>query len=124
MIRAGLAGLALLIAGTAGAQDPEGGATATASGALLRGLDKISGQTVDVEMMSGTTGQLMGLEVELADCRYPVDNPTGDAFAFMVIRDPGQPEPLFSGWMFASSPALNALDHNRYDIWVIRCITS
>ena len=30
-------------------------------------------------------------------------------------------EPLFSGWMFASSPALNALEHPVYDVWVIDC---
>ncbi|MGB0800115.1 MAG: DUF2155 domain-containing protein, partial [Planktomarina sp.] len=28
------------------------------------------------------------------------------------------------GWMVASSPALNALEHPRYDIWVLRCKTS
>jgi len=30
----------------------------------------------------------------------------------------------FSGWMFADSPALSALDHPRYDLWVINCTTS
>lgn len=93
-------------------------------GAVLRGLDKVNGQTVDVELGAGSTDRVMGLEVELADCRYPADNPTGDAFAYVVIREPGQVDALFSGWMIASSPALNALDHNRYDVWVIRCITS
>lgn len=128
MIRAALAGLALLTASAAGAQDqdqsqsPEG--ALSGRGAVLRGLDKVNGQTVDVELGSGSTDRVLGLEVELADCRYPADNPTGDAFAFMVIRDPNKVEALFSGWMIASAPALNALDHNRYDIWVIRCITS
>ena len=32
-------------------------------------------------------------------------------------------ERLFDGWMIASSPALNALDHPRYDVWVIGCDT-
>jgi len=32
-------------------------------------------------------------------------------------------KPVFKGWMIASSPALNALDHPRYDVWVLRCIT-
>ena len=30
-------------------------------------------------------------------------------------------ELLFSGWMFASSPGLSALEHPVYDVWVIRC---
>jgi hypothetical protein len=31
-------------------------------------------------------------------------------------------DPVFSGWMVASSPALSALDHPRYDVWVLNCI--
>jgi hypothetical protein len=31
--------------------------------------------------------------------------------------------PVFSGWMIASSPALNAMDHPRYDVWLLRCQT-
>lgn len=97
---------------------------ASGQGAVLRGLDKLNGQTLDGELFSGGGRALMGLEVELADCRYPIDNPTGDAFAYLTIREAGKPEVLFEGWMIASAPALNALDHSRYDIWVLRCITS
>lgn len=129
MIRAALALIALLAAPPAPAQqaDDQTGAeegAVSGRGAVLRGLDKVNGKTVDVELGSGRTDRVLGLDVELADCRYPADNPTGNAFAYMVIREPGQAEPLFSGWMIATAPALNALDHNRYDIWVIRCITS
>ncbi len=92
-------------------------------GATLRGLDKVSGQTVDVEMQNGQTGAVFGLDVALGDCRYPIDNPTGDAFAYLTIWEKGKSEQLFDGWMIATSPALNALDHARYDVWVIRCIT-
>ena len=45
----------------------------------------------------------------------------GTAFAYLVIRDDNREERLFEGWMFASAPALNALDHARYDIWVLGC---
>ncbi len=92
-------------------------------GAMLRGLDKVNGQTVDVELQTGQTQAVFGLDVALGDCRYPVDNPTGDAFAFLTIWEQGKAEQLFDGWMIATSPALNALDHSRYDVWVIRCIT-
>ena len=37
------------------------------------------------------------------------------------IRDVRETAPRFSGWMFASSPALSALDHPRYDVWVVSC---
>lgn len=93
-------------------------------GAILRGLDKVSGQSVDVEMQNGQTGEVFGLDVALGDCRYPVDNPTGDAFAYLTIWEKGRTDQLFDGWMIATSPALNALDHARYDVWVMRCITA
>lgn len=97
---------------------------ATASGALLRGLDRVSGVLTDLEITNGATVRLGPLEVTLGECRYPVDNPAGDAYAYLVIRsDPGS-VPLFEGWMIASSPALNAMDHRRYDIWVLRCMIS
>ncbi len=92
-------------------------------GAMLRGLDKVSGQTVDVEMQSGQTEAIFGLDVALGDCRYPAENPTGDAFAYLTIWEKSKTDQLFDGWMIATSPALNALDHSRYDVWVIRCIT-
>ncbi|WP_282169164.1 DUF2155 domain-containing protein [Ruegeria atlantica] len=93
-------------------------------GAMLRGLDKVSGQTVDVEMRNGQTLPVFGLDVALGDCRYPADNPTGDAFAYLTIWEKGRTDQLFDGWMIATSPALNALDHARYDVWVMRCITA
>lgn len=96
---------------------------ASGPGAMLRGLDKVNGQTVDIEMQNGQTEAIFGLDVALADCRYPAENPTGDAFAYLTIWEKDKSDQLFDGWMIATSPALNALDHSRYDVWVIRCIT-
>ena len=95
-----------------------------AAGAVLRALDKVSGATTDIELSTGQQGQMFALEVVLSECRYPAGNPAGDAYAFLTIRAPADREALFSGWMVASSPALSALDHARYDVWVLRCITS
>ncbi|WP_109463996.1 DUF2155 domain-containing protein [Albibacillus kandeliae] len=123
MIRA-LAAAAVLLTAPAVAQDQGAERVASGQGAVLRGLDKVSGQTVDVEIYSGGGAAVLGLEVEMADCRYPVDNPTGDAFAFVTVHETEKPDILFRGWMIASAPALNALDNSRYDVWVLRCITS
>ena len=87
----------------------------------LRGLDKISGEVVDMQLAAGQSALLGRLEVTLQECRYPRDNPAGDAYAFLEIGEPERAERLFRGWMFASSPALSAMDHPRYDVWVIRC---
>ncbi|PQO21961.1 DUF2155 domain-containing protein [Rhodobacteraceae bacterium WD3A24] len=93
-------------------------------GAVLRGLDKFAGEATDIELRPGESAGLGTLTITLDECRYPVANPASDAFAHLTIRDGEQGPPLFDGWMIASSPALNALDHARYDVWVLRCITS
>lgn len=95
-----------------------------AQGATLKGLDKMSGQVADIPINTGETVAFGRIEISLGECRYPEDNPTGEAYAWMTIRDPRQDSILFDGWMVASSPALNALDHARYDVWVIRCTTA
>jgi len=96
----------------------------SATGGVLRALDKISGQTTDIEISAGSAARFGNLQIVMADCRYPAGNPSGDAFAFLVIHEEGKDVPVYSGWMIASSPALNALDHARYDVWVMRCTTS
>lgn len=114
MIRATI--LALLLALPAGAQE-----VARGSGAVLRGLDKVSGRTTDLNLNVGEAVRFGRLEVRLGECRYPVGNPSADAFAQLTITDLSQNVTLFSGWMIASSPALSALDDARYDVWVISC---
>ena len=111
MIRA--AALVLALASPAAAQVSPG------SGAVLRGLDKIDGRVADLDVRAGGTVQFGRIEITLGECRYPSRNPAGDAFAWLVIEQDG--ERLFDGWMIASSPALNALDHPRYDVWLLRC---
>ena len=98
--------------------------TSTAAGAILRGLDKVSGAVTDFDMRLGDAANLGNLTIELTDCRFPSDNPSGDAFALVKVSAEGLENAAFEGWMVASSPALSALDHPRYDVWVIRCRTS
>ena len=94
---------------------------ALGSGAELRGLDKVSGDVTEIMLPLGGTATVGKIEMTLGECRYPEDNRAGEAFAWLSIRDPRRDSLLFEGWMVASSPALNALDHARYDVWVIRC---
>ncbi len=90
-------------------------------GAILRGLDRITGAVGDFQMDIGETLQFERLEVTLEACRYPPNDVNKDAFALLKIRDIREEDDAFYGWMFASSPALSALDHPRYDIWVLSC---
>ncbi len=95
----------------------------SANGAVLRALDKMSGVSRDVDIVRGQTVRVGSLDVVLNDCRYPAGNPSGDAFAELEIKETKSEKTLFSGWMIASAPALSALEHPRYDIWVMRCST-
>lgn len=121
MIRA--LALAVLLAGPAAAQ---GTAVETreAGGAVLRTLDKTSGEVIDVEIGVGQTMAYGPLQVTLHECRYPAGDKARDAFVLLQIVDARRVEELFAGWMIASSPALNALEHRRYDVWVLSCITA
>ena len=96
-------------------------AATDAPGAVLRGLDKVSGDVIELEMRVGERRRLGRIEVTLGACRYPADNPAGEAFAWVEVRSDGRSDADFAGWMIASSPALSALDHARYDVWVMRC---
>ncbi|MER5170436.1 DUF2155 domain-containing protein [Thioclava kandeliae] len=97
---------------------------ADASGAQLRGLDKINGIASDIALKTGQSVTYGTLEVTLDQCRYPSDDPSSNAFAHLTIHDSQTDKTAFSGWMIASSPALSALDNQRYDVWVIRCTNS
>jgi hypothetical protein len=96
--------------------------TVTTQAGVVRVLDKITGGVSDLELAAGETAVIGHLAVTLGECRYPTDNPSGDAFVQLVIRDSREPEPVFSGWMVASAPALNPFDHSRYDVWALRCV--
>jgi hypothetical protein len=80
-----------------------------------------SGTTQDLTLAIGETVRYGHLEVTAEACRVPEDDPEADAFALLRIRDIREERPRFTGWMFASSPALSALDHPRYDVWVLSC---
>lgn len=91
------------------------------TGAVLKGLDKLAGTVEELRLAHGDTVALGWLAITLGECRFPVDNPSGDAYAWIDIVEDGTPDPVFSGWMIASSPGLNALDHPRFDVWVLGC---
>ncbi len=93
-------------------------------GATLRGLDKITARTSTFDIRLGETRAFGGLRVTLRTCKQnpPEEPPESAAFLDIVEVKPGEPEAsVFSGWMFASSPALSAMEHPVYDVWVLGC---
>jgi hypothetical protein len=94
--------------------------------AVLRALDKITGRTTDIDAPAGVPVRYGSLIITAQFCYTvpPEEPPETTAFLQIDESKPGQPVTrLFSGWMFASTPALNALEHPTYDVWVITCKT-
>ena len=104
-------------------------------GATLRSLDKITGRAEDQKIGLGEEIQFGGLNIRLRACYQSRPEDTPESAAFLEIEDRrvaavieasqgsedvGDPM-VFSGWMYASSPGLNALEHPVYDVWVIKC---
>ncbi len=96
----------------------------SADAAVIKGLDRLNGTVAELTIQVGETVRYERLEITLEQCRYPQGDIDRDAFALLTIRDVREMDPRFHGWMFASSPALSALDHHRYDIWVLSCQSS
>jgi hypothetical protein len=109
--------LVLALSGPAAAQE-----FAESEGSSLRFLDKLTSETGDVTLNRGQSAKFGRLIVQLNSCRYPVANPSSDSEAYLTIIEETTGLELFNGWMLASSPALSALDHPRYDVWVLSCI--
>ena len=115
--------LALLLCGLALPAIAQEAAIAQAPGGVVRWLDKVSGDLADIDLARGQTVVKGRLTIQLDECRYPAADPASNAYAHLTVIDSLSDTPVFSGWMIASSPALSAMDHPRYDVWILRCDT-
>lgn len=94
------------------------------NGVVLQGLDKVTAKVERLEAPVGTFIRFGNLEIVARQCdkRPPEEPPESAAFLDITEAKPGEtPVPVFRGWMFASSPALNPLEHPVYDVWVLDC---
>ncbi|TWB12951.1 hypothetical protein FBZ89_12252 [Nitrospirillum amazonense] len=92
--------------------------------AVLGGLDKVTGRVSTVEIAVGQSGRFGQLTVAARACRKttPIEEPESAAFLDIVEAKPDDPAAkVFTGWMFASSPALSAMEDPVYDVWVVDC---
>ena len=96
---------------------------------VLRTLDKVTATTKDYTVKIGDELQYGSLTVAVKHCEKKPPEDVPETYAFLQIDDlkldgkgeSGEKERVFSGWMMASNPAISALDHGVYDIWVIDC---
>jgi hypothetical protein len=95
--------------------------------AKLQGLDKITARVSTIEATVGEPVVFGALQITVRACdkRPPEETPESAAYLDIVERKLNEAsKPVFSGWMFASSPAVSALEHPIYDIWVLDCMSS
>lgn len=120
MIRAALAALVMCTAAIG---------PAYAQRAVVRGLDKVTGQARDYTLTVGRPARIGSLEVIARSCSKSAPEETPEVTIFLEVFDnpparegeETERREVFQGWMFASSPGLSALDHPNYDIWAIDC---
>ncbi|MFN3700840.1 MAG: DUF2155 domain-containing protein [Alphaproteobacteria bacterium] len=90
----------------------------------LQSLDKITARTETFEARVGSTVKFGPLFIKVNSCQKssPLDKPESAAFLqIWEIDENREAQWIFSGWMFASSPALSPMDHAIYDVWVLDC---
>ena len=94
---------------------------------VLGALDKVTARANTLKGLVGMPVKFGTLKIVAQTCIMtpPEDPPESAAFMEIYQVQEGEEEDeVFSGWMFASSPALSALDHPVYDVWVLGCENS
>jgi hypothetical protein len=92
--------------------------------AVFSGLDKITGRIISFDSAIGETVQFGALQVTARVCytRPPTESANTDAFVEVdEVTLQGEIKRIFTGWMFAASPGLHAVEHPIYDVWLTDC---
>jgi hypothetical protein len=98
----------------------------------IRALDKQTGRTRDLAVPVGESAAFDGISISARACYVRPADETPESSAYLEVfenRDSRRGDAgaragskqIFAGWMFASSPALSAMEHPTYDIWVLGC---
>jgi hypothetical protein len=91
---------------------------------VLQALDKISARVSVLEIAIGSSAKFGNLVITARHCDKRPPEETPESAAFLEIDEIGADDTVtrqFTGWMFASSPALSAMEHPVYDVSVIDC---
>lgn len=98
----------------------------------LRALDKVTARTFDFTLPIGDSLDFGSLTILAQHCEKTPPTELPETYAFLQIDDrrlmkdgseSDEGARIFSGWMFESRPAISALDHRVYDVWVTGCVT-
>jgi hypothetical protein len=106
---------------------PTGGARAEAISnpvATFAGLDKITGRIISFDVLINETVQFGALQVTPKVCYTRPETETPKTTAFVEVDEitlNNSIRRIFTGWMFAASPGLHAVEHAVYDVWLTNC---
>lgn len=92
---------------------------------VMQGLDKVTARVSTFEAPLNTPVGFGALRITVRHCdRTPPEEPPESAAFLEVdeVKRGQEPAAIFTGWMFASSPALSAMEHPVYDVWVLECV--
>ena len=93
--------------------------------AIFAGLDKITGRIISFEVNVDETVQFGSLQLTPRVCYSRPNYEAPQTTSFIEVDEIGatkeEAKRIFTGWMFASSPGLSAIDHAVYDIWLTEC---
>lgn len=94
--------------------------------AKLQSLDKMTARTMTFNARVGSTVKFGPVYIRVQTCRKapPIEKPEAAAFLQIWETTPKEQKPqwIFSGWMYASSPALSPMGHPVYDVWMLDCL--
>jgi hypothetical protein len=92
--------------------------------AQFSGIDKITGRTITFDVYIDETVQFGALQVTPRVCYSRTDNEAPGSDSFVEVDEitlDRKIRRIFTGWMYADSPGLNAVEHPVYDIWLKGC---
>ncbi|SNY93793.1 hypothetical protein SAMN04515647_4114 [Cohaesibacter sp. ES.047] len=92
--------------------------------AVFSGLDKITGRIIQFDVYVDETVQFGALQVTPRVCYTRPETERQQVTAFVEVDEitlERKVRRIFTGWMFASSPGLNAVEHGVYDVWLEGC---
>jgi hypothetical protein len=92
--------------------------------AVFSGLDKITGRIITFDVLIDETVQFGALQVTPRVCNTRPPTEPAQTTGFVEVDEitlRNEIRRLFTGWMFAASPGLSAIEHPVYDVWLIDC---
>jgi hypothetical protein len=92
---------------------------------VIRGVDKITGHMNTITANVGELVEFGSMTIYAEKCFTRPPEETPENSAFLMITEPEKDNTskiVFNGWMFSSNPAISAMEHPIYDIWVLACV--